>query len=539
MKYALLILLTLCFVAGARAQTTVTIRPHFNGKESLLFRLDSTNPGWSSSPYMHADADPDSTSPIYNYLAWTFSGIPGVTRNLVCFTDLTNPAVIPTGAIVTSAKLYLYGIPSTPTGDYGNSTYPGSPYTSYGDNSGWLYELATPFNPLTTCWNTQPNVKHTDSVAIPPSTSQWGTSDTLDVTSMVTDMIATGNTGFEIRLRTEILYREHLYASSRYADSTLHPALVVTFDTVAVVIKPPVVNLGNDTILCSGDTLTLQSSVTYIDPTYLWNTGSTTPAIIVTKTGQYWLTVTTNDSSASDTINVTFKPKPVIFISSKDTIICIGDSARITGSAPEQPFVTYLWNTGSTDSSIYVSDSGTYILTVTESGCIATDSIHVSEGIKPYVNLGPDTLLCNGTEIQLSANPDTALWSTGVTAQSISVIQAGIYWASVSTLCGIARDTINVSYQPCNIWLPSAFTPNDDGRNDIIRPVGTLGLYTDFALSIYNRWGNLVYYSKDIYSGWDGTFNGIKQDGGTFYYMMSYTFQGKKGMMKGDITLIR
>jgi gliding motility-associated-like protein len=91
-------------------------------------------------------------------------------------------------------------------------------------------------------------------------------------------------------------------------------------------------------------------------------------------------------------------------------------------------------------------------------------------------------------------------------------------------------------------WIfsfPSAFTPNGDGLNDLIGVVGTLKYYTNFSLSIYNRWGQRVFYTEDIYAGWDGIFNGTKQDLGTYFYMIYYSLEGKKHMMKGDFQLIR
>jgi len=65
-----------------------------------------------------------------------------------------------------------------------------------------------------------------------------------------------------------------------------------------------------------------------------------------------------------------------------------------------------------------------------------------------------------------------------------------------SNTCGSTSDTINVAFELCDIWFPSAFTPNDDGLNDIIRAVGNLQRYKDFSLSIYNRWGSVFFILK-------------------------------------------
>jgi gliding motility-associated-like protein len=64
-------------------------------------------------------------------------------------------------------------------------------------------------------------------------------------------------------------------------------------------------------------------------------------------------------------------------------------------------------------------------------------------------------------------------------------------------------------------------------------------MYRNFSLIIFNRFGQRVFFTEDIYQGWDGTFNGSKQDLGTYFYMINYSLNGKKSMMKGDFQLIR
>ena len=100
-------------------------------------------------------------------------------------------------------------------------------------------------------------------------------------------------------------------------------------------------------------------------------------------------------------------------------------------------------------------------------------------------------------------------------------------------------DTVLLTIDHCDIVFPSAFTPDKDGLNDVIRAVGHLDHYTNYALTIVNRWGARVFYTNDIYTGWDGVYNGVPQDLGTYFYLMSYTLYDKKYMMKGDFQLIR
>ncbi len=208
---------------------TVTLRPHFTGIECAISWADSTHAAWVGSPVQYNSSTSFPNPVITSYMAWTSAGCPFVQRTLVKFADISNTSVIPAGSVITSATLYLYGIPSTPTGDYGNSTFPGSPYTMYGTNRGKISALSSAFTPATTTWNTRPSVASVTPVTIPPSNANFGTSDTLNVTALVSYLYANGNHGFEIRIDSESIYREHLYGSSRYSDSTKHPMLKITY----------------------------------------------------------------------------------------------------------------------------------------------------------------------------------------------------------------------------------------------------------------------------------------------------------------------
>jgi gliding motility-associated-like protein len=89
-------------------------------------------------------------------------------------------------------------------------------------------------------------------------------------------------------------------------------------------------------------------------------------------------------------------------------------------------------------------------------------------------------------------------------------------------------------------FIPNAFTPNGDGRNDIFR-IGKMKYKKLVDFSIYNRWGQEVYHNPyDPNAGWDGTSWGIPQDMGVYYYsIMIETAGGKVKLYKGDVTLIR
>ncbi len=290
-----------------------------------------------------------------------------------------------------------------------------------------------------------------------------------------------------------------------------------------------------DTAFCIGGSIILSAPPGFAANT--WNTGATTSSISVSVIGAYWV-ADPNISACTitiDTIHVTNLPLPIVALGN-DTSLCPGASATLTSTGTSG---SYLWSTGSTDSAITVSQAGQYVLTVTKHGCSASDTMLISGLTAPTLNLGPDTTLCKGDIFMLSAGNYTALWSTGITANTINVTDSGLYWASVTNTCGTATDTVSINIQPCDLYFPSGFTPNNDGLNDIARAVGYLHLYSDYSLSIYNRWGQRVFYTTDIYTGWDGIYNGAKADVDVYFYLIFYTLEGKRGMLKGDITLIR
>src|SRR5690606_17665914 len=113
--------------------------------------------------------------------------------------------------------------------------------------------------------------------------------------------------------------------------------------------------------------------------------------------------------------------------------------------------------------------AGRYEVHVSRSGCWDTGSVHFRFYPKPTVILPPDTVVCEEQPLVLEPlllNADILLWSDGSTGTSWSTISEGIYTLSAQNKCGIVSDTITVGQLHCDVWLPSAFTPNGDGRND-------------------------------------------------------------------------
>ena len=151
--------------------------------------------------------------------AWT-SGGPITTREIVKFDYST----IPAGAIIDSARLYLYA-DSTP--NYGNGVNP--MYSEGAGNSCSISRITSPFNlPGGFTWNAPPSFSTTNQAVIPASTSFYENS-AISVTNLVKDQIATNNYGFYIRLQTETIYNIRQFVSSFDANVGRRPKLIIYF----------------------------------------------------------------------------------------------------------------------------------------------------------------------------------------------------------------------------------------------------------------------------------------------------------------------
>jgi gliding motility-associated-like protein len=128
-----------------------------------------------------------------------------------------------------------------------------------------------------------------------------------------------------------------------------------TADSINVSFNPiPSVNMGNDTTLCQGEALTLDATIA--NATYLWQDNSTNPTFNVTQQGTYWVQVTNNCGTTTDTINISLNPIPTVNLG-KDTTLCQGETLTLDATTTN---ATYLWQDNSTNPTFNVTQQGTY-----------------------------------------------------------------------------------------------------------------------------------------------------------------------------------
>ena len=175
--------------------------------------------------------------------------------------------------------------------------------------------------------------------------------------------------------------------------------------------------------------------------------------------------------------------------------------------------------------------------------CSVTDSITVNIVDKPIVFLQGSKILCTGDSLLLKNtvnNPSvTYLWSNGKTGYSQWIKQPGVYTLYANNKGCTAEGSLKAEEIICpDIYIPTAFTPNGDGKNDVLRPIaaGVELLY----FRIYNRYGQLVFETQESGKGWDGKLAGIQQPIGTYVFTAeAKDNNGKSYFKKGAFVLIR
>jgi len=335
-------------------------------------------------------------------------------------------------------------------------------------------------------------------------------------------------------------------------------------DTVRVNVVNRVTQFANpsDTTICLTDAITLNlvSDALY----YTWtpddgsisSTTIRTPVVRPLVTTTYHVTGSIGKCTAENDIRVKPVPYPDAD-AGPDQTICLGSSAQLQASGGS----SYTWSPTaflsasniSNPRSVRPSSSVRYIVTVRDIlGCPkpARDTIVLTVA-NIIADAGPrDTAVVIGQPLQLFATGSTnfewapSIWLNDPLLQNpVAMPQTNIeYVVRVSNSIGcFDTDSIRVrvfTVKP-DLFVPSAFTPNGDGNNDVFRPIA-IGMKSVDLFRIYNRWGQLVYSNPDTNAGWDGTFGGRGQETATYvWYAEGVDYLNNKIKKKGYVVLIR
>jgi gliding motility-associated-like protein len=339
-------------------------------------------------------------------------------------------------------------------------------------------------------------------------------------------------------------------------------------DSVIVrVVDHVSLQLGNDFKSCEGDTVHINSTTDGLK--FSWAPASTiadaTAKNAVAKpvgTTTYHVTAFISSCSATESITVTPIPYPVVNAGA-DTMICYHTSASLHAVSDGSSFVwaplINLQGGTTLDPVAFPLTSTTYLLYAFDTkGCDKPGIDTVTVGVQPEIIAfaGNDTSIVINQPLQLHASGGEIyewLPSTGLSAINIAdpVAQYGrtpaegyyTYKVRVSNETGCmdsATVRVNIYSTLPEIYVPTAFTPNGDGRNDYFKIVSP-GIERIKVFRVYNRWGQLVFDSPVTHiTGWDGSYNGKPLPSDTFVWMVqAVDYTGKAHFKKGTVTLIR
>lgn len=193
-----------------------------------------------------------------------------------------------------------------------------------------------------------------------------------------------------------------------------------------------------------------------------------------------------------------------------------------------------------------VRSSGTYyVVYKTQGGCDSFKFYRVIVHKNPSaLTLGSDICFEGKDSITLSATPgyDNYYWMNAVAAPNneYKIAAPGVYHVRVTNSCGSKTDSISV-FKECDfpIYIPSAFSPNNDGKNDVFK-IPSVNRNKLTALKVFNRWGQVIFHTTDAGKGWDGSINHMPQANGVYIYFVEMNgLSGKKLTAKGTVLLVR
>jgi gliding motility-associated-like protein len=178
---------------------------------------------------------------------------------------------------------------------------------------------------------------------------------------------------------------------------------------------------------------------------------------------------------------------------------------------------------------------------LTTHGCDSIITTHLSLKEKPQVTMEPEVCLYAGQAVTITLPPgfDKYVWENGTTGNVHVLRFPGLYRVDVMNECGTT--TLQTVAKDCavDLYIPTAFTPNGDGQNDIFRLVRPYGqMLLEFR--VFNRWGLEVFSTTDLLKGWDGTFKGLPQPVGSYVYIIRYKNRdGIEKQLNGAVHLLR
>lgn len=278
--------------------------------------------------------------------------------------------------------------------------------------------------------------------------------------------------------------------------------------------------------------------------------GATSNTFAAGLSGDYSVMITNINgcTATSNTVAVSFNTAISVSIYNDNPLPCEGDVVYLSTT---QTYNQINWTNGESGIQISVTTSGKYGVTVVNNGgCTASDEVDIVFQPKPLVEAGADVtsdcvngIMLNGTGDGVPYwEPALGLSNTNTFDVTAAPAFTTIYYLTVDNGTCKATDSLLVTSECSSVYIPSAFSPNNDGVNDVFKAFGME--INDFELIIYNRWGEKIFQTQDINLGWDGTYKGTVSPLGTYVWELEASDKYGKPLLKdiqrrGVVNLIR
>lgn len=374
--------------------------------------------------------------------------------------------------------------------------------------------------------------------------------DETDVIATINDYITVGATYLELNF-------DYVGGTTGESSNAIWLAAIVYGEGAEIV--DTLVSAGDDVLICKGDTIQISATgagdFEWSSPATLSNPFVANPYAFPSSTTTYVVTVDKGCFTDSDSLTVTVDEFAINL--DDEMQICIGEETEI--GIEEQTNVSYTWMPADYLSDPHISNpvtstplNITYTLTaVNENGCVSEDAITILVN-SANVTVSDDTTLLLGGTVLLETESDGVLFAWQP-AEYIDCADCPVVYASPQQTTTyivmitdedgcVAYDTVTVFVDTeCSnlIHFPNAFSPNGDHVNDMFLPITYLPTVEDAELIIYNRWGEIVFRSNDIFSGWDGTYNNKSQPVENYSFTFTFTCFGEAQLITGTILTVR
>ncbi len=312
----------------------------------------------------------------------------------------------------------------------------------------------------------------------------------------------------------------------------LEDAYCLVSDTANIqFLAYPVIPLQDHYIFCENDSVEINPELSSTFQ-YTWSTGETSPSIYIKTAGNYRLDVRNQMCPSFKEFTVGEQLPPTLDIGGALTEVCGFEPIALGASIPNGK--TYTWNTGETTPRIIVSNPGEYHLTAFDSICTVSDTTNVIFYEEPdieAINFTLEVCLQDSFNIILQCvNCNFQDTQTDTLQRWVSGNDSLVYTATTPDGCIFTYRALIVTQEDCpiDIYVPNAFSPNQDGFNDAFKPVSRYenANFADYTLEIYNRWGQRIFVTESHTEGWDGTYKGERVNNGVYVWRLNYLLEG-------------